>query len=824
VPKQIFKQHAFNAGEASSRLYGRFDVDKYNNACEIVENLRVLPQGPAEVRAGTQYIAETKTSSDTSILIPFKFSSSNALVLELGDNYIRFYKNKAQIESGGSPYELPTPYSSSDLSDITYVQFGNSIYFAHPDFAPRILIRESDDNWDISKVVFAPPPTVEDGEAGIVGLTLGSVSGSNVTCTASAAFFQNGDIGRQIVVITDGLTGVASIDAFTSTTVVSVNIIEEFSSAAVAANDWKMDLSTLGDITITPTGGGSGTSGETIVVTSKGAAPDLFRSSDVGKYLLVHGGTAKITEYTSATSITCVVQKSLDDSVDTSVWSIEEATWSSTRGFPRAVGIFQERLIYGGTNKQPQTLWMSEQGIFAGFGVGQDDEDSVVLDLASQRANQISWISSARELVVGTTGAEIALQQSAAGGITPTNPPDQVRTYYGSDTQTPITVGDELLFIGPNGRKIRAFRYDFNIDGFSAEDLFFLADHLTTKDATLTAISYGVSGDSLVYSVRSDGKLLVAAYERQQKVIGWTVYETDGEFEDVEVISENNEDVVYVLVKRTIDGSVVRNVEVFDSGTGERDTHIFSDSALVLYPGGQSNISGITKADPGVITTSAAHGLSNGDTIYIYGLHDASDNGMTELNGKTYTVANKTSTTFELTNSSGDNIDTSGFTTWVSGGTVNKQSTTVTGLSHLEGETVEIKAEGAAVASKTVSSGAITLDNAAGIVVVGMPYTWTLKTLRYPFGVLSDKTLLGRIRWSKVGLLVHNSSVPTMNGESLPARNGEDNMNASVPLFSGMLEYAADAWTDTGQLTITGSGPFPCTILGIFGYGSGEDY
>ena len=819
MTKQVYKQHAFNAGELSPRLYGRFDVNKYNNGLKTATNAQALPQGPIRRRNGTQFIKEVKTSADNTRLIPFQYSSTDAFILEFGDNYIRFYQDKANVESGGSPYEVTTTYAKTDIDNLTYQQYGNSLYLAHPDFEPRILTRKGTTDWVLEKVVFAPPPSVENGEAGTETLTLSATSGASVTATAGAAFFQNGDIGRQIIITKDGGTGVGSISAFTSTTVVTINVIEEFDTTSYAATDeWKLDLSTLGDIAIAVNGGGSGTSGEEITVTSNGGSPDLFRSTDVGKYLVVAGGVAKITTYTSATSIDAVVQKSLDSTDNTSIWSIEENAWSSTRGYPKAVGLFQERLIFGGTTTQPQTIWMSEQGIFDGFGTGSDDEDSIVLDISSTRANEISWISSAKNLVVGTTGAEIALEPSAAGPITPANPPDQIRTYWGSDTQTPLVIGDEVMFLGANNQKIRSFRYDFNIDGYSAQDLLFLANHLTSTSTTLSELAYANDPDSEIYGVLSSGDMIIGAYEREQEVVGWTKYTTDGSFEKVSVISENNEDVVYTVVNRTINGATKRYVEAFDSGDGSDETHIFSDSTLVLYPGGQNDISGITKADPGVITTSGSHGLSNGDTVYIMDV-----GGMTELNGNAYTVANKTSTTFELTDSSGNNIDTSSYTTYTSGGTVNKRSTSVSGLTHLEGATVEIKAENAAATSQTVSSAAITLAAEAGVVTVGLPYTSTVKTLRYPFNAGGSQNIFGVSRWISAMLLVNQSSIPTVNGESVPSRNGDDDMDSAVPLFSGTLEYAAEDWTDTGEVEIVQTGPFPLVLLGLFGYGDGSD-
>lgn len=72
-------------------------------------------------------------------------------------------------------------------------------------------------------------------------------------------------------------------------------------------------------------------------------------------------------------------------------------------------------------------------------------------------------------------------------------------------------------------------------------------------------------------------------------------------------------------------------------------------------------ITGITAANPAVVTSNS-HGYSNGDHIWI-----SSVVGMTELNGRRFTVANKTTNTFELSG-----VNSSGYTAYSSGGVANK--------------------------------------------------------------------------------------------------------------------------------------------------------
>ena len=87
----------FTAGELSPRLEGRFDIAQYANGCRILENMLVLPQGPAEMRPGTYFVNEVKDSSKKVRLIPFEFSTVQTYVLEFGEEYIRIYKDQGQV-------------------------------------------------------------------------------------------------------------------------------------------------------------------------------------------------------------------------------------------------------------------------------------------------------------------------------------------------------------------------------------------------------------------------------------------------------------------------------------------------------------------------------------------------------------------------------------------------------------------------------------------------------------------------------------------------------------------------------------------------------
>ena len=118
---------------------------------------------------------------------------------------------------------------------------------------------------------------------------------------------------------------------------------------------------------------------------------------------------------------------------------------------------------------------------------------------------------------------------------------------------------------------------------------------------------------------------------------------------------------------------------------GPNTLRFVQDGAYVIES--SKTITNITQADPGVVTTSAAHGYSDDDLVYI-----ADVNGMGEVNFRLFTVDVLTTTTFRLLDVADDeNIDTTGYTAYSSGGTVARVYTVATpyGSSDLELLTVE---------------------------------------------------------------------------------------------------------------------------------------
>lgn len=92
-------QTNFTSGELSPFLTARTDLNQYANGASTLQNFLVRGQGGLIKRSGTRYVAEVKDSSKNCRLLPFEYSTTDAYAIEIGAGYFRFYRNGGQLLS-----------------------------------------------------------------------------------------------------------------------------------------------------------------------------------------------------------------------------------------------------------------------------------------------------------------------------------------------------------------------------------------------------------------------------------------------------------------------------------------------------------------------------------------------------------------------------------------------------------------------------------------------------------------------------------------------------------------------------------------------------
>src|SRR5216684_8164926 len=106
MPKVNKIQTSFKSGEVSKQVYGRVDDPRYDQALIYCQNYLPLIQGPLTRRPGSKYVSYVKDSTKPPVLIPFQFSQTQSYIIEVGDLYMRFYNNEAQIVTSSNSFQV----------------------------------------------------------------------------------------------------------------------------------------------------------------------------------------------------------------------------------------------------------------------------------------------------------------------------------------------------------------------------------------------------------------------------------------------------------------------------------------------------------------------------------------------------------------------------------------------------------------------------------------------------------------------------------------------------------------------------------------------
>jgi hypothetical protein len=212
------------------------DITRYQNGMKRLTNWRVLIPGGLTRRPGTKYVA---TAAGVAVLRPFEPSTSDAYMLALSHQAIRFYKDTAYLG-----VQIASPYTSADLRRVRTAQVNDVMVLVHSAYAPRRLIRTAPTTFVLSNFPFYPPPTHEAGSKPSAFIELSATTGT-ITITASQAAFNTADAQR---VLSAG-TGRAIITTITSSTVVSALVLDTFDDDAYAVGLWTIEGSPVATLT-----------------------------------------------------------------------------------------------------------------------------------------------------------------------------------------------------------------------------------------------------------------------------------------------------------------------------------------------------------------------------------------------------------------------------------------------------------------------------------------------------------------------------------------------------------------------------------------------
>lgn len=749
---------SFAGGEITPELFGRVDLAKFQTGLKTCRNFEILPHGPAANRAGFEYVLQTKFNAKKSILIPFIYNTSQTYQLEFGDLYVRFHTQggtvleaaqaitsyaagvftkvahglvtgqwifwtdvvgpsnlnlrflivtkinndtfsctdlfgvafvcDAAYTSGNAArvYEIVSPFAEADLHDadgaeaLHYTQSSDVLTLTHPSYDTRELRRSGATSWAFSTVAFSP---------------------------AQAA--------PTAVTVTPG--GAGAVTYTYIVTAVAQDGLEESLSSAAGTNAACASLATAG---------------ATVKVTWTNAA-GAVRYNVYRQINGLFGYVGQATDGTIGFTDINYTPNALQSPPEAG------ATLTGADNRPGAVGYFEGRRWFAGSNNKPQGLFATRSGTESNMthSIPTQADDAIAVRLTSRQNNTIRHIVPGGDLVLLTSGGEWKVSNGGVGAITPLNLTYHPEDYIGASNVTPVTTASSILYCADRGGRVRELDFQWQQQGYRSADLSIMAPHLFDS-YRLTSMTYSRGPLPFMWATRNDGTLMGLTYVKEHDVAAWHHHDSKtaagaSSFESACATPESAEDVLYAIVRRVINGRTVRYLE-------RKRSRNFG-------------------------------GLANAFFVD---------------SGSTYNGA---------------------------------QTTHISGLWHLEGETVNILADGAVLTPQTVTGGALTLAEPASVVNIGLEIEADLETL--PLALEMQASGQGTQKnVNKVYLRVSNSS-GLFIGPDL-AHLAEAKTRTTEPygtpphLISDVISVViSPTWNPSGGVSMRQRNPLPTTVLSM---------
>jgi len=777
-----FIKTSFNAGEFSPSIYGRVDLEKYNNGCITMKNFIPIPQGGATRRPGFEYIADAKNDGQKVRLIPFQFSDEQSYVVECGVDYLRYFKDGGQIITPDASTALLLHMDGADAS-TTFTDDGNTGHTVTANGNAQIGVDfkrfGSGSGFFDGTGDYLSIPDHADWTFGNDPFTIDFWFRSSNIETVSRNVVQqyvDGDNYWEVYITPTHIT-------FRFYAAASPVVVQSSSPVSFSNNTWYHIAVIRGweenadEYCFIVNGSAYGQGG-----TDSSELTDLGAELDIGNYrdaayfnghieeFRVSKGVARWTSNFTPPTRACPLDLNdgtiyedtstgyLEAELDTLKWAQSYDTmyivhkdqspakltradhddwtlarvsftatpseWGSGNGWPRAIIFHQDRLVLAGSPGYPPRFWFSKTSDYEDLTTGTNDDDGFTITLLSGSVDMIYWLESQRRLVAGSNSGEWWL--SGDGNdliITPTSKQAQNDTKIGSTDHQPVNIGNIIILAQAPGTKLREMTYDYDTDSYNSNDITILADHIF-KGYSIEQMAYQQTPYQIVWVLRSDGTLFALTYMKEHEVVGWSEIETNGEIISIATIPGDPEDELWIAVERVIDSATKTFIERLKDF--EFDT--LSDAFMV-------------------------------------------DSGLTY-----------------------DGADTM----------------SISGLDHLALETVDILADGLIESTTVDASGEITLDVSAGMVHIGMPYDSDLQTMYVDVPLETGSSMFMKKR------------IPTVNfrvRDSAGGKYGKDATSlfallSQTSLFSGDVTNKSVnmGWTRNASIFIRQDDPLPLTI------------
>lgn len=402
-------------------------------------------------------------------------------------------------------YRTGSPFNGAELAEVDFEQSANVMYLAHLNHAPTKLTRASHTDWTFSSVTFGPTivePTVTGGSIA-TPQNVDSANSGNGFFPQSASY---------VVTSIDDVSGQES---------------RASSPPCVLFNDLtlKRNANTV-----------------TWSAPATGPVPTRYR-------IYKADNTQEFGYIGQTTSLTFVDDNIGPDYADGP--PVLGNPFGAPGDYPSTVTFFEQRLLWGRTTNHPNAIWGSRSGSFENMDVSRPIKasDGLTFALVAGRVNAVNQLVSMNNLLALTSDAIFKIEGGQSGYISATDFVVRRQNGRGASRLSPLVVDSVCFYQTSIGNGVRTLGYQFQTDSIDSNDVTIFSPHLF-RGFDIVSWAYAQEPRSLIWAVRSDGKLLCFTWEQEQQVWGWTICETDGLVESVCVVSEGSEDRLYLTVRR----------------------------------------------------------------------------------------------------------------------------------------------------------------------------------------------------------------------------------------------------------------------------------
>lgn len=837
-------QNSFTGGEFSPVMNARQDLQKYGSGLATMLNFYALPHGAAVNRPGTEFIAETKNSGKVARLVPFQFSTEQAYAIEFGEGYCRFYRNGGQVVSGGVPYEITTPYQEDELATLNFTQSADVLYIVHPKYPPKVLSRTSDTNWAITNFAYHDGPFMPVNLVEATTITPSDITGE-ITLTASAAVFDAAHVGALFKLEHDVEAQTATNSLTTSSAGYSAAIVREPSQALTVtlSGTWagtvileKSVQNLLGKYPSYSTEATYTASGTYVIPTSISRIRYRLRTtgitSGVCSASMVTPSRTVSTAFTLGTSTEVIKGKGDWSLITHGIWTAtaklqksedQGATWTTLRSYNSAgdynmvasgtedkvclLRLFSDDFTSGTLRVDLSWYPFTVQGIVKITSVTDSTHatGTVLNEIGGIDATDI-WYEGSWSDYRGYPSAVVFFQNRLIFANTKGQPQtlwgSKIGDYINFGISSPLVDDDAITtpLVSEQVNAIKALKALDKIIGFTSGGTW----------------KIGAGGDSAAFTPTSQ-------QATQQGYYGASA---------LNPLTIGNR-MLYSQDK----GSGIRDIGydfASDSYTGTDLTllaeHLFRSRSIKQWAYQQE--------PNGIVWAVCDDGQLLGFTYLreqdVWGWHRHASDGTFEsvctiqgddgdeiwfivnrtIGGATKRYVEKLALRTYSTNVADQYFVDCGLS--YNGSPI----ATFPGLSHLEGKTVAILADGNVMPQQVVTAGSVTIANTASIVHIGLPYTCDLETLNADFQA-RDGTIQTRIKnITKTTLRLENTRelfVGSSFADMWEIKLREDeNYNEATRMYTGDISTTITSGSNKqGRVCLRVSNPVPVTVLAI---------